>query len=908
MLSGQVPLEDQVLVLPSRRAIIFFKALMARRFEQAVFLPRLLTMDDMAREISGLSSLDQVTTTLELYDSYREVYAYAEPFETFESWTGAILRDFNTIDTYLIDAGKVYRDLRLLKEINDWSFASEELLGDQVEFNLFWQRLGELYIRFNKRLLDQGRSYSGGILRKASEVIKNGKTFPQLKRITIAGFNALSPAEVAILDQFHDESRLHVLWDDTPFYRENSVDPAGLFLRRWQDKPWSQEFGKERKENVELCIASHPHTISQVSWGGSLLAESSIPSSKVALVLADEKLLTPLLDRFPQELEHVNITIGVSFTETSVFKFIMGFFQLHIAAERKASSGEDWALHQDELRRWAEMASYFELISTDFSKQLEQKILNDRIIYFSQKQLSELMSSDEQERCGLLALGSQEVLATAIQLLGLAQTKDMLLRGVSERLAELLGETQIIVERYSFIQSLESLWKCIKGGLSRERISFVGEPLRGLQVMGLLETRALDFDEVILLGANEGALPKAQRFDSFLPFDLRKYYGLPTQREEDAVFAYYFYRLFHGAKRLHIGYTSERDELGGGEASRYLAQLSGGLPQKAGLEVELKKIGFSPAKNSVPKPWVEVEKSDEVVAAVIRWYTGKGVSFSRLSEYGKCPLDFYYRTVLGHGEQKEIEEELGSSDLGDIVHQVLEDAYKPMIGKGRISKDDVARIASHWPELLQAVIQEKGLESMTASGESALVKAVAEHMLKNFFKRESARVEQNEVQIQCMEEKWVLDREVRIGGEIRRVKFIAKIDRVELGSEREILIDFKTGKVKSNDVVLKELKEASIFAAKNSKVLQLLYYTWFYWRHSRGVIADAGIISLVGMEEDVQTLQLEGLTTVTEEQLFRFEALLFAQLDTIATEGVFAHDTEDGFYCNYCIEKAERSW
>jgi RecB family exonuclease len=908
MLATDVPLEDQVLVLPSRRAITFFKSALTSYFDHPVFLPRLLTMDDLAREISGLGPLDQVSTALELYDSYCEVYNDAEPYEAFESWTGAILRDFNTIDTYLIDAAMVYKDLRLLKEINEWSFAAEELQGDQVAFNLFWQRLGALYARFNKRLSARGLSYSGAILRRASEEVVKKKVFPSFNRITFAGFNAISPAEVALFDQFHAEDRLYVLWDDAPFYRDNPIDPAGLFLRRWAAKDWSQTFGSNPQEAIELHLAAHPNAISQVTWAGSMLATTSTPFDRIALVLGDEKLLTPLLDRFPKELEHVNITIGISFSETTVFKFIAAFFRMHIAAERVIASGGEWALHYDELRKWTEMATHFGLLQKSFGALLESKIHEERIIFFTAKALDELLAEGQQAHFGLLPLTKADLLAAAVRQLKELKNKDKLITGVAQRMTELFYEVEQIIDQYAFIHRVDSLWKCIKGGLSRERISFVGEPLQGLQVMGLLETRALDFDEVILLGANEGALPKAQRFDSFLPYDLRRYYGLPAQQEEDAVFAYYFYRLFQGAKRLHIAYTSERDELGGGEQSRYLAQLAGGLPQKAGLKVNIQESTYSPLSREVPLPWVEVQKTAAVKQSILEWYTGRGVSFSRLSEYSRCPLDFYYRTVLGMGEQKEVEEELGSSDLGDIVHRVLELAYTPLKGKGILKQGDIRNLGKNYPILLQQVIADKGMEAMTTSGESALVMAVAKHMLKNFFLREEQRIEKEQVQVQALEEDWKMTRDLRIADEMYSIKFIAKIDRIERGEDAEVLIDFKTGRVKTEDVVMKEMTAESLFDAKKSKALQLIYYVWFYWRYTEGKLAKAGIISMVGLEAETHTLLLEGAALPSPEQLLRFEEYLFEHLAEIAGDGVFVHDTEQGFFCNYCIEKAERSW
>ena len=242
LLSKEAELPQQAVVLPNRRAIIYLKHILAKHIDRPIFLPRFFTMGDMAQAIAGVRPADPVTVGMELYNTYRDLYEDAEDFEVFDNWSSAILRDFNTIDTYLIDVEKLYRDLTLLKGINEWSYLNDELGADQENFNHFWKRLGPLYKEFNEKLQAQGMCYSGGLLRQAASQVNESPStvLKEIKKFHVAGFNALSPTEITILDGLHESNRLEVCWDDAPFFTENLDDPAGHFLRNWKDKEWNR--------------------------------------------------------------------------------------------------------------------------------------------------------------------------------------------------------------------------------------------------------------------------------------------------------------------------------------------------------------------------------------------------------------------------------------------------------------------------------------------------------------------------------------------------------------------------------------------------------------------------------------------------------------------------------------------
>jgi RecB family exonuclease len=424
--------------------------------------------------------------------------------------------------------------------------------------------------------------------------------------------------------------------------------------------------------------------------------------------------------------------------------------------------------------------------------------------------------------------------------------------------------------------------------------------------MGLLETRALDFKKVILVGANEGSLPKARRFDTFIPALIRSHYGLPTQKEEDAVFAYYFYRLLQYPSEVHITFGSEKNETGGGEMSRYLRQMIYGAPQSFGWRAEMKPLSAAVSTDDSGFPELIIQKSPEISKAIEKFMI-KGVSVSRLNEFLRCPLDFYFKKLLGLKEKESLEEEVGSNELGDLVHEVLEDLFKERIGKGQLVKQDIQAMAKVHGELLTQKIKSKGLERIMESGESALTKAMAFKMLGNFFQREIVRIDEQRIEVIGIEEvkEYILD--LVLGGTSIPVKFTAKIDRHDRVGEEHWILDYKTGKVDPKYLKLKSLEPVELFDPDHSKSLQLLYYTWLYWR-ATGILAKPGIISMLGMDTEPYTLTLDGRSDLKESDLLSFEELLKEKLVELYELESFQHDEEHGFYCDYCPVPAEKSF
>ena len=907
VLATGVPLDKMAIILPSRRSITFFYRAMSERMKEPILPPKCLTLDDLIRTILPRSPIDPLTARLELYEAYVEVYPEPEPFEYFDAWSSAILKDFNTIDTYLIEASALYRDLRNLKEVDEeWSFMQEEWGSHQSDYNTFWKGLAPLYEQFHKRLEVTGRMALGHALKEVVQR-KEQSILAEMSLIWMVGFNALSPAEIALLDLLHGSGRLRVLWDAAPFYLEDQDNTAGLFIRKWLHRPWHQKvFGpSDEKEVTNITYSAHPHGLAQCKFAGERVLELAQEEEQVAIVLADESLLPAMLQSIPEAIRAVNVTMGLSIQGQKAFQLTEFYMSMMMDAKRNAGLTERWTVHAHSVMRWMESAQETGLLDEEEVERIRKRLIAERWIRLDRIQLDELFPPNISELFYAMA-DEVEILGRLNRLLGQVKTINALDQGIKESMMDVLLTLEEKVRSYPFIHQLDLLWKFLRSAWLQEKTSFIGEPLEGVQIMGLLETRALDFKKVILVGANEGALPKARRFDTFIPALIRSHYGLPTQKEEDAVFAYYFYRLLQYPSHIHITYGSEKNDNGGGEMSRYLKQLVYGAPQAFGWKTELRAMNTPDHSSPSTLPELIVIRSPEISKAILNFFSS-GVSVSRLNEFIRCPLDFYFKKILGLKEKETLEAEVASSELGNLVHNVLEDLFRERIGKGNLVKEDIRSMSKSYGERLTREIKAQGLEVMMQSGESALTKAMAFKMLGNFFERELQRIERDQIEVLGVEEEEEFTLDVEVGDVMVTVRFTAKIDRKDRVGNQVWILDYKTGKVDSRSLKLKSLDPEDLFDPDQSKSLQLLYYTWIFWR-AKGIMAKAGIISMLGMETEPTTLSLEGRNVLEEVDLLTFEGRLKEKIIELYMTESFEHNEEHGLYCDYCPVPAERSY
>jgi hypothetical protein len=388
---------------------------------------------------------------------------------------------------------------------------------------------------------------------------------------------------------------------------------------------------------------------------------------------------------------------------------------------------------------------------------------------------------------------------------------------------------------YNHITDLKSLTLFYTQILRTEKLSFQGEPLQGLQLMGMLETRALDFETVIITSVNEGILPGGKNDFSFIPYDVKKYFGLPTYQEKDAIFSYHFQRLLHRAKNIYLIYNTESDGYGSGEKSRFLTQLEINNP-------DITKTVISPKVQHTIFPILQIEKTPEIMEKLQAVFT-KGISPSALASYIYDPVKFYEQRILEIYEEDEVEETIAVNTMGSVIHEVLEDLYKPFIEK-YLSKENIAEMQKNTHDLLVKYFEKYYEKGNIETGKNKLIFEVCKNHIKRFLNQELQLLNQNK-QLKIIALEKGLSAEINIEGINFSIKLKGIVDRIDELDGITRIIDYKTGKVVANDL---KITDFSVLGSdyKYTKPLQVMLYSFLFSEENGGNFSkpvEAGIIS-----------------------------------------------------------------
>lgn len=836
------------IVLPSVRARLFFTEELSHLTDKPLWSPQYMSMDDIMREASSFSVGEKVRMITDLYKVYSEYHD--EPFDKFYFWGEMLLGDFDLIDKYMIDADMLFRNIYDLKVLEAdlsyltpemrriistfWShFKDEESLSEEKrKFLSIWKTLAAVYHGLRKRLADAGEVYSGMMYRSAAENVKDGSAGIDLsRRYVFVGFNALSESEKCVIKYLEtNAAACEFCWDYDSYYVGNRDQEAGRFLR--EDISMfhptyditTDNFLSVKKKISSISTVSN---VLQCKYAATVLREIS-PSltfdKQTAIVLTDESLLMPLLHSLPPEIaDNINVTMGYPLRQTTAYAFVERLLELQ--RNRRHGKGGESFYHVDVTGILSH--PYIEEIDGKSASRLYAKVMEGRYIRVEESFFDE----DPLLRRIFTAAGDWRSLAEYLM---------DVLRAVSERFAASeerslrLAYMSIISDNLSQVNN--SLKDCdvditnsiyaslVKRHLQTVRIPFSGEPLKGLQVMGILETRNLDFKNVIILSMNDDNFPgDMSGASSFIPYNLRAAYGLPTPEHHEGVYAYYFYRLVQRAERVDMLYCSHADEKTTGECSRYIYQLMYESP----YPIERVNVGVD-INVDMPAP-ISVAKSGrtlDVLNAYLDADGGRILSPTALSRYVACPLQFYFASVAGIDERDELTEEVDNPMFGTIVHAAMQKLYEPLEGVAHPSKQLEAIIRSGAVErAVEQAINENYLKMPEADasdygGDLILVHDIATRYIKHgIIPYDMAH---DAFAVMKVEEKIAgrFDlgdgRNVSIGGRADR------IDSLDDGTLR--VVDYKTGAQHSEIDSLESLFEGE-GRTKVGNILQTLIYS-----------------------------------------------------------------------------------
>jgi len=875
-------IEDLIFILPSKRAGTFLKNTIAKTSLKTAFAPEIYSIESFIEKISGLGYVSNTQQLFELYKAYlKNTPREEDNFFTFSKWGQTLLQDFNEIDRYLIDAEELFSNLASIQEINHWSLQAEKtkMMEDYLDF---WNNLNQLYSNFNSALLEKGMGHQGLVYRQAceqlSEYLENAKN----KTHVFVGFNALNTAESQIIQNILKNSKAKIYWDIDSYFLNDTIHDAGYFIRK-HEKVWPhfqehplQGISDNYASQKNIQITGVPKNVSQAKYVGSLLGKikSENPESlkNTAVVLGDETLLNPILNAVPKEIEAVNITMGYPLNKTPLASLFSQFMDLYINRDKQG-----W-FYQNVLS-FLSHPYINQLLKTasDSPSDLQTVIKSKNWTYITPYKIEEFAA--ENPNLKLLFFDEhfspkkfiKRCLAIILELKEKQEESDNVLTlEYLYRFHTLFNQILELVQKHSFINDLKSLQSLYKELLSSETVDFQGDPLEGLQIMGMLESRNLDFETVILTSVNEGILPSGKSNNSFIPFDLKTRLGLPTFKEKDAVYTYHFYRLLQRAKNIHIIYNTEPDVLEGGEKSRLISQMLTD-PNK---EKDITAKVATPAIVPVIQTLSSFAKDDSLMQ-LIQIHAEKGFSPTSLSNYIRNPIDFYKRNLLHINDTLEVEETIAANTFGTIVHDSLEDLYTPFFGEF-LSLEGLTKVKAKIPTVVQKHFAKSYMDGDIGSGRNLIAYNVILRYLENYLDSEITEAKNHQIKILGIEEK------LNINLSIPEIDFPVvlkgKLDRIDEKDGMLRIIDYKTGKVETKNVEIISWDEITT-DYEYSKAFQLLCYALMYNDKKPVETIQSGIISFKNLNSGLLKFVLKDKrarganknSSISQEMLSHFQ-------------------------------------
>jgi hypothetical protein len=871
--------EDVVFILPSQRAKVFVKQTFKDKMSVG-FLPEMLNIEQFIQQISGVQKADSIQLLFHFYTIYKSIEKEPDSFDTFSSWAITVLQDFNEIDQHLIKTKEIFTYLRDIERLRKWSvsgtFKETELIKDSFSF---LEKLNNYYDAFYQFLLKENIGYQGLMYREACDKIDAFLNENKNKKFFIIGFNALNTAEELLFQKVLENGDSEIYWDiDETFFK--SSHQAGKFIRRYK-KEWRYYEKNQLKslgnnffnpKKIQVIGAAKNNT--QIKYIGEILEKTS-SFKNTALVLADETLLPITLNSLPKNINAINITMGYPLKDIPATGLLFSVFQLFISQDKLQKSVVNEFYYKDVVRFFKHQSIY-SLIDNieDFTAQ----IAIENQTFIKENQLSKFLENQSPEVKHVILNLFQKFDSVSDFINRIIDLINLLKEDVTSldkeylfRFYTVFTQLKTLQNEFHYFTSLKTLAQFFRQLIASESLSFQGEPLKGLQLMGMLETRVLDFENIILASANEGILPASSQQNSFVPFDVKTEFGLPTYREKDAIFSYHFFRLIQRAKNVYILYNTEHDVLGSGEKSRFVTQLEM-------MRTDIVQKIISP-KVVAQKEELKVISKNELVFDRLKEIAKSGFSPSSLTSYLYNPVGFYKQKVLRIKEFDDVEETVAYNTLGTVVHETLDELYTPFTGKF-LTADVISAMEKISKDLVVKHFKIHFKNGDLSTGKNRLIFEVANRFVTNFLSQEKELLkdENNQLKIIATEEN--LSAEIEIDGFDFPVKLHGNVDRVdELNGEIRI-IDYKSGMVKGSELKVLDFEE--LRAKEQHKAIQVLLYAFLYSKNKKFDFSKnlkGGIFSFKNLNQGFLSINFSSNyrkpdTLITEEKLEEFIEVL----------------------------------
>lgn len=889
------------IILPNKRAKIFLLESFKACLTEFTFAPEIKSIEDFIQEIAEIRSIDSIELLFEFYEIYLSVTKKEkqQSFELFSNWAKTLLQDFNEIDRYLLKPSHVFSYLQDIEVIKRWGIEVEDktqLIDNYLEF---WKLLPLYYESLYSHLKNKGIGYQGLIYREAVNSLDNFSGLIGNKKFVFAGFNALNQAEEKIIQHLIASNQASIYWDADAVFVNDSSHDTGLFIRRFKNS-WPHykanpfewivnDFSAEK--NIQIIGTAK--SIGQAKITASLIeelisSESFSSLDKVAIVLGDENMLIPVLHSLPETVGSLNITMGYSSKNNPIQVLIAKLFKMHGNALNRSETSYIF-YYKDILDVLSNpivesYVSAFGLVDTikknNYTFITHQKVM---ALQENQNELFQLLFQKWDKEPVEILESISAVLLIIKSNLDSSSEEDKVVKTFLYSIYKVINKLISYCAKNSYVDSVQTLQTIYKQVIDVAEVSFEGEPLSGLQIMGVLESRVLDFETVIITSLNEGKFPAGKSVNSFIPFDVKRELGLPTYKEKDAIYTYHFYHLLQRAKNIYLLYNTESEGLDGGEKSRFITQLEVEKQPKHNITHEI----IQPSVPTIAYEPMSVPKSETVMIRLKEIATLKGFSPSALTSYVRNPIQFYFQRVLSIRESEEVEENIALKTLGTIIHKTLEELYKPFLNVF-LSVGDIDKMLALANDEVFRQFKEIYKEGEVKKGKNLLAFEVAKRNVFNFLNEERRGIENGDA-LKVLALETSLKRTLDDPRLPYSVIIAGNVDRIEVRNGKIRIIDYKTGKVDKNSVQLKDWSGLSL-DIKNDKIIQLLCYAFMYEEETNGMEMEAGIISFKNMKGGflpfAVKIDKDISTIITTEVLEAFKTEIVILINEILDVGI----------------------
>ena len=912
-------------VFPNKRASIHFKRQIVSQLSKTSWMPITSSVQQAMEKWSGLHLVDSLDVALELMSINDKDANNKVLKQNFFGLASQMAKDFDEIDQYKVDAKNLFESLNEVKIIENYTFSEYTLSNEdsykaQSKYLQFFSSLINYYSALRLNLFSRKVGYYGMITRCLSE-LPTDELVKRIdgKKIVFAGFNALTTTEEDVVVRLVENGNAVMLWDLDEYYINDKKQEAGRFANDFFAKHQNLA-GKKDYDNehhgisfIGNALSTAEKEINVISVSGSSVQANALQlmmekCENSVVVLADEALLIPTLNSLPDSVGEINVTMGYPFANTPLYGFIDQIFRFqHSLSDSKIDL---WPLASfcdaDFIKLVFNGKDYDSLMSWLKDKQSS----SDLSLHV--KDFSSIGKSDDNQEDGasedlarFMTLSSTKWIDSkdcienlkSILRVSLQKIKDesYFVKNQISVAGKVLNKVESLIKKYDSVEILDLQMLILQIGREMS-IAMKGEA-DGLQVMGLLETRNLDFDVVNMLSVNEGVIPKNKNSNSLIPYDVRKYYNLPTYNQQQAVYAYHFYRLLHNAKKINLFYNSLSDSSGLGEPSRFIRQIEYELVKK-NPKVKLQHFQYKSPIINLKSNIISVDKDDTMLKKITK------LSPTSISTYLRCSLQYYWKYIMNINCD-EVNEEIQMNVIGSIIHNTLDELYRNF-GNEIVTESKFLEVRNQYlDKCYQNALRNNNFRNgLPKTGFNSIIASVIDTMISRFLDNEHNIVKENSLRILCTEKE--------LSFHLNNVELHGFADRIDLLNDKLRVIDYKTGSVNPYDVSISG--NAQQLQDMHDKSIQLIMYKYLFIKMlnsntlglDEALIAHIeqenivpGIIALQKMSNGVFELKVNNADLAND-----FEAqcdIMFEQLisDIFDKNNPFTQ-TDDTKVCGYC--------